>query len=43
VANVETSAGFGKALVNTSGLAKGTYIVRLTADGSVKTKSLVVQ
>ncbi|MDQ3111371.1 MAG: T9SS type A sorting domain-containing protein [Bacteroidota bacterium] len=43
VENVETSAGFGKTLVNTSGLSKGTYIVRLTADGNVKTKSLIIQ
>ena len=41
--NIETSAGFGKAQVNTSGFAKGTYLVKLTADGSVKTKSLIIQ
>ncbi len=39
----ETSAGFGKAQINTTGFAKGTYIVKLTADGSVKTKSIIVQ
>ncbi|MEO5643059.1 MAG: T9SS type A sorting domain-containing protein [Bacteroidia bacterium] len=43
VNGIETSAGFGKAQVNTSGLAKGTYIVKLTADGIVKTKSLIIQ
>lgn len=43
VNGTETSAGFGKTQVNTSGLAKGTYIVKLTADGSVKTKSLIIQ
>ncbi len=41
--DIETSAGYGKSEVNTSGLSKGTYFVRLTADGSVKTKSIIIQ
>jgi hypothetical protein len=41
--NTETSAGFGKATIKTKGLAKGTYIVKLTAGGNVKTKTIVVQ
>lgn len=41
--NAETSAGFGKASVSTNGLAAGTYIVKLSANGSVKTKTIVVQ
>ncbi|CAN5252905.1 hypothetical protein BH09BAC5_BH09BAC5_06100 [soil metagenome] len=43
VNDVETSAGFGKSQVNTAGLAKGSYFIRLTADGNVKTKTLIIQ
>jgi hypothetical protein len=41
--NIETSAGFGKTQVSTKGLAKGTYFVKLSADGSVKSKALVIE
>jgi hypothetical protein len=41
--NTETSAGFGKATIKTKGLAKGTYFVRLTAEGKVKTKQIVIE
>ncbi len=42
-ADKETSAGFGTIRLNTNTLAKGTYFVRLTADGSVKTKAIVIR
>lgn len=43
VNGIQTSAGFGSQQLKTSGLAKGTYIVRLSADGSSKTKTIVIQ
>ncbi len=43
VQDIETSAGYGSHRLNTNGLAKGTYFVRLSADGSVKTKPIVIQ
>lgn len=43
VNDIETSAGYGSQKVSTNGLAKGNYFIRMTAEGSVKTKPIVIQ
>ncbi|HEU4718904.1 MAG TPA: T9SS type A sorting domain-containing protein [Bacteroidia bacterium] len=43
VKDENTSAGFTSKQVSTDGLAAGTYLLRLTTDGIVKTKTIVIE
>ncbi|MBI3512194.1 MAG: T9SS type A sorting domain-containing protein [Bacteroidetes bacterium] len=41
--NNSGAAGFGNEKINLHGLATGTYVLRMTADGTVRTKKVVVE